>query len=602
MHLNNHHKSKRKNAPPRIRLKRIAGKETQIYADILRIYLSSSNHPNGEVLLGHIRARNFASLLQWTDSLPTPQLYGSAASYLADGQLSALIRKYPFSVAEVPGLDPESAALKKYMSVEHKLKWVNRKVKAKRRNFDSNFSFWEKARRFIRDVIGDKPNIPRLLDQCGFTAGASVGVHGNATNIARKLLAPRWTCTPTALPYAMTALWRNIHARDCILPGAIKCYDPELFRDLVKSRVEFTSCNKITFVPKTATTHRSIAVEPLLNGFVQSGIDRELRSLLKAKANIDLQDQVVNQTLAYVGSLGGRDPFCTIDLASASDSLSVEVVRDLLPAEWFELLNAVRSPRGSIGGETFHYEKFCSMGNGFCFPLQTLIFASVCVASLKEVGADLGRYSVYGDDIIVPQCSALLVIERLRDIGFSINRDKTFVTGPFRESCGQDWYEGRDVRPVTMTKRLSDVKSLCAFHNSTLRSQWCSDLFTEVRAHLRTYQPTLVRPGIEPGDTAFSVPLDCAMVSPLVERDRELQAWSWVEILSIPRSDKLPHTSGELANVLLYAALSGSNSEAPFTLRYTVKNQVKRISRPYRDVIPEFPGLRLAYVRQAAPT
>lgn len=559
--------------------------DVAVYCGVLRSYLSSCNHADKDLLLGHLRARNFKALLAWTEQCGSPQQYGSSALYFADAQLVALVKKFPFTSAEVPGIDPEATALKKFMAAEHKMKWVNRKVRAKRRcRIDTNMPFWDHARSYISRVIGVTPNLPRLLTRCDFTAGASKGVHGNATNFARKILAERWSCTPSALPYAMTALWLNPHTRDCILPGAIKCLDPGEFRSLVRQRVEFTSCNNISFVPKTAKTHRAIAVEPLLNGFVQKGVEEELKFLLRTKANLDLTNQTPNQVLAYAGSLPiAVDPYCTIDLSSASDSLATEVVKELVPAEWFEFLSEIRSPAGSIHGTSFSYEKFCSMGNGFCFPIQTLIFASVCAAALHECGVNPSRFSVYGDDIVVPQSVALLVIERLKDIGFSTNRDKTFITGPFRESCGRDWYEGQDVRPVTLSKRFKDLRSLCAFHNGTLRSVRTEILFEEVRAYLRQFRPELLRPGLEPGDTAFSVPLDSAMTSPWVWRNRDTQSWSWREVLSPPMADNVPLPLSVRANVQMYAVLQGAMPDKMFTLRYETKPRLARVSRQYID-------------------
>ena len=124
-------------------------------------------------------------------------------------------------------------------------------------------------------------------------------------------------------------------------------------------------------------------MEPLLNGFVQKGTDLEMRRLLR-KVGIDLSDQSHNQRLAKRGSEGGFNPYCTIDLSAASDSLSYEVVKSFLPAEWFEYLCDIRAPRFLLAGadHTERYEKFCSMGNGFCFPLQTLLFR-VCAMRLR---------------------------------------------------------------------------------------------------------------------------------------------------------------------------------------------------------------------------
>lgn len=557
-----------------------------IYDGVLGAFLSSCNHPERESLIARLTARDYASLLAWTER-PSPQMYDSASSYLLDAQIVALIKKYPFSNTEVPGLNPEAKAVEKFLASEHRCKRVNQRFRARRSNkrFIPHAQFWHDARRWIERTIGYKPDIPSILLKCDFTAGASMGVHGNETNFARKIFASSWSVTPTALPYAITALWLNIHARDCILPGAIKCYDPDLFRELVHSKVDRVNCNKVSFVPKTANTHRSIAVEPLLNGFVQKGVDEYLRQKL-LRVNIDLSDQTPNQVLAYAGSLGGVNPFCTIDLSSASDSLAIEVVRDLLPPEWFEFLSDIRSPWYSLNGKTARYEKFCSMGNGFCFPLQTLVFASVCHAALKQTGGLRGSFSVYGDDIIVPQNEALLVIERLRDIGFKINTDKTFVTGPFRESCGRDWYDGQDVRPVSFTQRMTDIRHLCAFHNSTWRSQNVAALFAEVREYLQTFRPQLLRPGVEPGDTCFSVPLDLAMTSPWVRWRRDTYCWSWREILSLASPDRgLSLTEVERSNARLYSVLRGANSANPFPVRYSNKAKRRIVSRPYWDTL-----------------
>ena len=192
---------------------------------------------------------------------------------------------------------------------------------------------------------------------------------------------------------------------------------------------------------------------------------------------------------------------------------------------------------------------------------------------------------MYGDDIVVPQNAALLVIERLRDLGFSTNRDKTFVTGPFRESCGRDWFQGQDVRPVNLDKRMSDVRQLCAFHNSTYRSGTLTFSFEGVREYLRTFRPHLMRPGVEPGDTCFSVPLDLAMTSPWVRWRRDSQNWSWVEIASKPTQDRLSLTVEQHAKAAIVAALRGSKPGKLFPLRYTTRARKQVVSRPWLDEV-----------------
>lgn len=558
----------------------------EAYSRLLRVAISSSDHPEKDWLTGALRARRWPALLDWADASTMPQKYASAESYFTACQLSALIRKYPFSSGEVPGLDPQATATKKFLASEHRCRRVNAKYRAKRKRFDHYMQAKVYMRGFIEKVIGCKPDFDSISEKCDFTSGASILVGGSKTNIARKVFAQRWTATRGALLYAIPALWNNIQLRECILPGTLKCYDPGEFARIVREKVERTDYNTVSFVPKSAKTHRSIAVEPLLNGFLQKGADVYLREKLLSHG-YDLSDQSRNQELALEGSsIDVFNPFVTIDLSAASDSLAIEVVRELLPPDWFEFLDRLRSRQYMLPGDsnTKVYEKFCSMGNGFCFPLQTLVFASVVDAAYRLNNAKRSEVAVYGDDIIVRQSDALLVIELLRELGFRTNVDKTFITGPFRESCGADWFGGQDVRPVHFDKPLVDVRQVFALHNSTLRSARCELFFEEFRSVCRSFGGSnFLRPGREPGDTAFSVPLDVAMSSPNVRWDRGSQGWRWKEVKSLPVADPGRLGVEEHANALLLAVMRGSDSRMPFALRYETIPKIKSVRRWYNN-------------------
>jgi hypothetical protein len=86
------------------------------------------------------------------------------------------------------------------------------------------------------------------------------------------------------------------------------------------------------------------------------------------------------------------------------------------------------------------------MGSGHTFPLQTVLFYSIVKAVVELMGSN-AKVNVYGDDIIFPSQYSWYVVTALRNLGFSINDDKSFVDGPFRESCGGDYHTGVDVRP-----------------------------------------------------------------------------------------------------------------------------------------------------------
>jgi len=157
---------------------------------------------------------------------------------------------------------------------------------------------------------------------------------------------------------------------------------------------------------------------------------------------VDIHDQTRNQELARLGSITGA--LATLDLSSASDSVSIGLVEHLLGPEWFDLLMAARSGKVSYQGQVRHLEKISSMGNGFTFPLETLIFWAITTA----ICGDVPGVSVYGDDIICPTENVGEVVSTLKLLGFTINQEKSFWDGPFRESCGRDYLSGIDVRPL----------------------------------------------------------------------------------------------------------------------------------------------------------
>lgn len=207
---------------------------------------------------------------------------------------------------------------------------------------------------------------------------------------------------------------------------------------------KIVSGNKVTTVPKNSKTDRVIAMEPAGNLLIQKGIGTYLKRKLLARG-ISLYDQSRNQELARIGSTDGS--LATIDLKAASDSISIAVCELLLPPMWFDLLMLTRSPCGELGDETITYEKISSMGNGYTFELESLIFWAVCSACLEVSRSTDRRLSVYGDDIIVPSSEATFVIQVLGYLGFSTNDKKTFSCGPFRESCGKHYFSGVDVSP-----------------------------------------------------------------------------------------------------------------------------------------------------------
>jgi len=259
----------------------------------------------------------------------------------------------------------------------------------------------------------------------------------------------------------------------------------------VLSRVVVVEGGKLSAVPKNSSEARCIMTEPSFNGYCQLGLGSYLKHALSltglkiSGSGFLAADR--NKALAQVGSrFNESNLYGTIDLRKASDSIHKELVEKLMPPEWLSMLETTRSPSFSARLSNGCVLKgplnlFCTMGNGFTFPLQTLLFTSLAVALrailfdlpnkylLKYCHDPLGKLkvSVFGDDIIVPSSMFDLFTELLSKFGFQTNKSKSYNTGGFRESCGGDFFDGEDVTPCYI-RDLRTRAGLTASYNTLL--------------------------------------------------------------------------------------------------------------------------------------
>lgn len=310
------------------------------------------------------------------------------------------------------------------------------------------------ASRKIANILGPVPSLEAF--SFAFGPGANTNVVGGRANFRNKLSAPL-TCSSNFASVAEdflaeVPLWMAHHN-----VGSEE-YDSFF--------VEITvSAGKLMFVPKNAKTDRSIVVEPLLNSFFQKGVGGYMKNRL-LRFNCNLYDQKRNQDLALKGSVSGD--LATIDLSMASDCLARNLVADLLPPEWFAVLDGLRTPDVEYKGTRYTLEKFSSMGNGYTFELESLIFYALSLAVCDHLHVKTQDVSVFGDDIIVPTTAYALLADVLRYCGFSVNLEKSFSSGAFRESCGADYLSGFSVRPFYLKTRVSERILFC-MHNWFVR-------------------------------------------------------------------------------------------------------------------------------------
>jgi hypothetical protein len=402
-------------------------------------------------------------------------------------QIHALFQKQQWRDV---GLKPFEKAEQKFWEMEQRCLEFNRKIDHGQLNADS----WRAitaARIKIRRILGPVPNFEQLMTSFG--PGATTNVKGRVASPRAKLNA-RLACSRDMLPVvgsllAQTPLWAWHHS-DLPLGGweKLERSDKDL---LIYPSVEVHP-GKLSFVPKDARSMRPIVVEPILNGLAQRAVGSLMKDRMLRTVNLDLTDQTRNQSLARLGSIDGS--FATIDLSNASDTVSWSVVRLLLPEAWFDFLAELRTghlevKKGGCGG-VVELEKFSSMGNGYTFELESLIFyalASSC-SELEGLGSDV---SVFGDDIIIKTGGYPRLAGVLEDLGFLVNHEKSFSSGPFRESCGADWFEGESIRPFYGKKPWSE-RILYTFHNFAVRNcepELASFLFKKTNPTLRLTGP-----------------------------------------------------------------------------------------------------------------
>jgi hypothetical protein len=225
--------------------------------------------------------------------------------------------------------------------------------------------------------------------------------------------------------------------------------------------------SKLIAVPKTLKKPRLIASEPSDHMWCQQNVKHFMYARVQQTwigSFIRFQDQTLNQTLCLRGSLDGS--LVTVDLSAASDRVSCNCVGNTFRQNR-SLLHALRSSRTRrVQLSLWNRElcmplrKYSTMGNATTFPVESLIFLSIAIASalvaedphlrvtLPRIKSLIGRVSVFGDDIIAPKESVVYLLRLLEVLDFKVNYSKSYLTGRFRESCGVDAYAGVQITPA----------------------------------------------------------------------------------------------------------------------------------------------------------
>jgi len=277
--------------------------------------------------------------------------------------------------------------------------------------------------------------------------------------------------------------WTYCRPNNILLPNEVANYAlPAMETGSTESKI----ASRLKFVPKDWKTTRSICMEPIIFQWAQQGVRLWYEAHLSKSVlrdHVFIHDQRMNQEASMYGSR--ESTMDTIDLSSASDSVSWDLVKTIFPAKVLRHLAATRTRVVELpSGETLQIAKFAPMGSALCFPVQSTIYSAiVLMVSIAQAfgrdwrapgaldGIDLwaahktvfaqGLYAdqsnrylpfrCYGDDIACDKRATSNVIEALSALGFSVNVGKSFTgQSAFRESCGLYHFDGNDVTPYML--------------------------------------------------------------------------------------------------------------------------------------------------------
>lgn len=422
-------------------------------------------------------------------------------------------------------VDADTVALNKFLATNESCKrWVKELTNEGDRVLYDTFK--HELYKFFYPS-GDEPLIESFDDifyqgRCG--PGASIGSEGG--DFYTKMFSSPLTYTTPVIYRAYTGY----------LSRSPDWVNAELIRNIHYGQENVVAGSRLTFVPKQRDTSRIICIEPTLNMFAQLGVASILEGRLRQVYGIDLSKQPdLNRHLARIGSRNGS--LFTLDLQSASDSISRSMLRDVLPSNTYALLELLSSKTAQLpSGEQVELSMISTMGNGFTFPLETVLFSCVVSAVYRCLGLEmlkprdglLGNFGVFGDDIIGRSFTYRPICRLLGILGFTVNAEKSFFEGPFRESCGGDYFNSHSIRGVYI-KSLESMQDRAVALNRL--HHWSSVTGLDISSatgYLFQFIPKRFVPYWENDDAGIKVPFSLVRDQKRSKMTQSIKYYRWV--------------------------------------------------------------------------
>lgn len=564
---------------------------TSSTVDSIFDFFSSLNSPRSLTCWILFREKEYQQLL---DLEVNPEHYNSAFGFRDAHAATSFLSKASFLKLDVSKSD---AALLKFFEFEKLCAETNsrfRNLAVDPLHNEVNASLLHATAFKISSILGDfrpeewveesnwGPGVTTLLKGSEVSA---VNKFHSESGITRDLYSLVGDWFPAAYPLWHAHLLRTAQEKstpretDHWFPTAYPLWSAHLTCISQEHWADYQRGNSIVTVSKNSKTDRVIAVEPGLNLWFQKGLGAMIRRRL-LRRGVDLTKQTKNQLLAKRAS--HDDSLATVDFSSASDSISREVVRALIPEGWFTFLDCTRSKLGIHNEEVIRWNKFSSMGNGYTFELESLIFYAAAQAVCDHLRVT-PEVSVYGDDVLLPVDCYELFSSFSAFLGFRVNKRKSFSSGCFRESCGGHYFDGVDVKPIYLKDRVDNVQAIYKLANSVrnLANRRNSHYGCDARFHrcwrnLFRRVPKPLRLGVSRGlgNCGFSVNFDEATPT---RAGRGFEGYRCLAMLALGKTRESDSPAVLLARLKVPSIQEYGNN---YTLRGRTKTKFKQVLVP----------------------
>jgi hypothetical protein len=252
--------------------------------------------------------------------------------------------------------------------------------------------------------------------------------------------------------------------------------DPKLGKYFHSTQCEeLPDYNQYMIVPKNAFKGRSICIESVGRTFSAYRFSIPWANQLTAASRYakcwyndhqweyipvgacSFNYQRANQVLALHASF--YDDLITYDFSNASDSITYNLTSLLHPRalkvyEHYDLL----SKYTMIDGKKEEFPMLFTMGHPLTYNEESHIFRSIAYYACDKASCNKDLVGIVGDDVILPKEAGPYFEDACHRLALELNHEKSFTSGPYRESCGVEAYKGKDVSPVYFPRSISQEK------------------------------------------------------------------------------------------------------------------------------------------------